>query len=588
MNKDIVVGIDLGTTNSEIAIVRDGEVVVLQENGSAILPSVVGIDPQGQLLVGAPARNQYALRPDATIRSIKRKMGTDESIPLGDATYSPPEISAMILRTLKARAEAALGHPVHRAVVTVPAYFTDAQRHATREAGELAGFVVERLLNEPTAAAFAYELGRDSRTASTILVYDLGGGTFDVSILRMQGEVVEVLATHGNTRLGGDDVDQLLLQQALDAFAQRHPGASLTPGGRIRLELDCEQLKVDLSNQSEATLANLALPIEGGSTVSFEWTVSRHDFETWTRNLFDGTLDSVHAALQAARLSAKDIDEILLVGGSTRSPYVADMLHAELGKRPRGDVHPDLAVAYGAGVMAARLMGESKHRILVDITPYTFGVESMSHDENGLPVFDVFSPIIPAGTPLPCSRGDIFTTCSDGQAVVAVNVLQGESPFSSQNLPVGEFKVQGLDPDAPAGSHIHVDMKLDLDGILTVTAKERHTGLQKSVVMKDAFAQPSPEALEARRAKLDRLFGSDPADETDDDPAASPDAPSHVPSQVLFELRRRIDRCRDRIDQEDIDELEAIFQDLVNAKDQAQADDAMEEIENILFYAESQ
>lgn len=589
MSKNVIVGIDLGTTNSEVAVVKNGTIKVLEENGKATFPSFVGLDTAGALLVGEAARNQYAARPEQTIRSIKRKMGSTESIPLGNASFTPQELSALILRALKQRAEQELGQSVERAVITVPAYFNDAQRSATREAGELAGFTVERILNEPTAAAFAYDLDRRDQGARTVLVYDLGGGTFDVSILRMENDVVEVLATHGNTQLGGDDVDAQILERALNAFAEQHPGAAISAAGKVRMLLDCEELKMALTDQAAAPLINMAVPLEDGTTRAFEWQVARREFEDWTREMYASTLDSVHAALAAASLKAHMLDAIILVGGSTRTPLVAELLERELGIKPRGDVHPELAVAYGAGVMAARLMGEGGHRILVDITPYTFGIATLNTNLFGFEAPDYFSRIIHAGTPLPCSRGQSFYTSYPGQQRCKVEVFQGERDHARENTLVGEFEVEGLDPEAPANSESWVTMQLDLDGILTVTAVERHTGLNKTVVLKNAFGDLSKTDLAQAREKMESLFKRTPGPnltvlENDAESEATPKHP------VVEQFEQRLACCRAQLDDADVEELESLLGELA---EYAQTEDAerigtiTDKIEDILYFAES-
>ncbi len=590
MDQDIIIGIDLGTTNSEVAIVKDGAVKVLEHQGKPTFPSYIGLDDGGDLLVGRAARNQYAARPEQTVRSVKRRMGTNESIPLGPHAYTPPELSAMILRALKQRAEQELGETIERAVITVPAYFNDAQRQATREAGELAGFKVERILNEPTAAAFAYEADRGAQRRKTILVYDLGGGTFDVSILRMEDDVVEVLATHGNTHLGGDDIDELVLQRSLMAFKEQHPQAELSHTGKVRLMLDCEELKCALTDQASASLINMGLPLTDGSTRSFEWRVTRREFEDWTRSMYASTLDSVHEALNSASLKAHELDEIVLVGGSTRTPLVADLLEQELGLRPRGDVHPELAVAYGAGVMAARLMGEGGHRILVDITPYTFGIATLGTTPFGMCIPDHFSRIINAGTPLPCSRGRSFFTSCDGQERCQVEVYQGEDDDAKNNTLVGEFWVEGLDPKAPINSESLVTMKLDLDGILTVTAVENHTGLNKTVVMKNAFGDLSRADLASAREKIAGLFKRKDAPELSvvEDGKATPDEVSHP---LVDGFRQRLARCRNRMDDDDTRTVESLINTLRTALETDNEEKAVDEItdklEDILYFAES-
>jgi molecular chaperone DnaK (HSP70) len=351
----MIIGIDLGTTNSEVAVWKDGKVKIIERDGSAIMPSCVGMNSDGELVVGRKALNQFILRPADTIRSIKRKMGSHETVTLGGQDYRAPEISAMILRELKSWAEEELGERVTQAVITVPAYFNDAQRQATREAGALADLEVLRILNEPTAAGLAFE-AEGVEGSKQVMVFDLGGGTFDVSILKMSGDVVEVLASHGDNNLGGDDIDELLYEHMLAHFYEEQPGtAALSAASMNRMKLSCEALKKELSLAATASLAETGLSLEKGGVADFSHEMSQLDFVSLCDELLRRTLGSVRHVLAQAGVNAEELDEVLLVGGSTRIPLVLDMLEEELGIRPRCDIHPDLAVVYGAGVMAARL-----------------------------------------------------------------------------------------------------------------------------------------------------------------------------------------------------------------------------------------
>jgi molecular chaperone DnaK (HSP70) len=574
----MIVGIDLGTTNSEVAIWKDGNVVIVEENGDCIMPSCVGINAEGEPVVGREALNQYALRPAQTIRSIKRKMGSSETVELGGQTYRPPEISAMILRKLKQRAESALGGAVSKAVITVPAYFNDAQRQATREAGDLAGLEVLRIVNEPTAAGLAFEAEGVEGTRQ-VMVFDLGGGTFDVSILKMSGDIVEVLASHGDNHLGGDDVDELLYEHMLSLFYEKHPGsAALSAVAVNRLRLACEQLKVELSSAAAATLAETGLPLDDGEVADFSHEFSRADFEELCGELLRKTLGSVRHVVAQAGLKPGDLDDIVLVGGSTRIPMVVDLLERELGIRPRRDIHPDLAVAFGAGVMAARLAGERSHRILVDVTPYTFGTRAMGM-LRGEYCSDLFVPIIKSGTPLPARRGQVFYTNMDGQPEVRVGIYQGDSDDVHDNVLIGGFMIEDLDETAPEGSRVLLNMNLDIDGILKVTAIEQHTGLSKSVVLDDVLAATDQRSLEASRKKINRLLGDD---------TASSDAEVEPVKDDRDELLQRVEQCRSRLDEEDLADLDEAINDLkaaVDADEEEAAQTAREAIEDILFFA---
>jgi len=501
---ETIVGIDLGTTYSEVAALSGGRVQVLGPQGARLLPSCVGISPEGQLLVGAPARNQHLIYPERTVRSIKRRMGSDEQVHVGDRTFSPQEISALILRQLAAWAQEALGAPVHRAVVTVPAYFSDAQRNATREAGELAGIEVVRILNEPTAAALAY--GSDPDTARTVMVYDLGGGTFDVSIVRTEGDVTEVLASHGNNQLGGDDFDQLIIERLLDAFKAQH-GLDLRdehPAAYSRLWLATEEAKRTLSNEPYARVREDALLTAAGKPLHLDTELSRDDYQHLIRPLVESTLDSVARAIEDAGLHHQDLDAILLVGGSTRTPLVAEILEQRTGIAPRRDMHPDLCVALGAGLLASRLSGQQVDRVLVDVSPFSFGPSYLG-ERDGQLYEHCYHPVIRRNTPLPVTRSDSYFTVRPYQDSVEILVYQGEDPDALKNILVGQFTVEGLQRREER-VEVLCRMQLDLDGILRVSAIEKETGKAKHITISGALEPKSPNALAAARGALDELF----------------------------------------------------------------------------------
>lgn len=501
---DVIVGIDLGTTNSEVAALVDGHVQVLAADGEPIMPSYVGVSPEGHPLVGIPARNQYVVYPERTVKSIKRLMGSDERVTMGEQAYSPPEISGMILRALKARAEVALGAPVRRAVITVPAYFSDAQRQATRDAGEIAGLEVVRILNEPTAAALAY--GSDREGDRTVLVYDLGGGTFDVSLVQVSGDVTEVLASHGNNRLGGDDFDQLLLDLVLARFvAAGGPDVRGDRRAMSRLLRAAEEAKKRLSFEPYTRLREEHLADRDGVSVHLDLEVSREEYERLIRHLVESTLDSVHRALADAGKRPDQVDEILLVGGATRTPLVSALLRETTGLAPRQEVHPDLCVALGAGVLAARLGGHDIDRVLVDVSPYSFGPSYVGLVD-GRPSEHCYHPVIARNTPLPASRTDTYATMFDDQEAWQVSVYQGDDPNALNNVLVGRFLIEGLSA-VRAGNEILCRMDLDLDGILRVTATEKRTGLAKHITIEGATtAMTDAQVSEARRRMLN-LFG---------------------------------------------------------------------------------
>jgi molecular chaperone DnaK len=513
---DPIVGIDLGTTNSEVAAVIDGEVQVIDDGGETILPSFVGLGPDNQLIVGTPARNQYIVYPERTVKSIKRLMGTDEQVSLGgDQRYSPAEISAVILRALKQRAEKKLGVAVKRAVITVPAYFSDRQRQATRDAGAIAGLEVARILNEPTAAALAYGAGRGG--ASTLLVYDLGGGTFDVSLVRIDNDITEVLASHGNNHLGGDDFDRLVA----DSILARLPGKlkrAIEADRRAmsRIARAAEEARKRLSFEPHTFVREENIVEINGVPQHVEIEIDRDELEETILPLIKQTLESVHRALADAGKRPGDLDGILLVGGATRTPLVSSLLEEATGFTPRQDLHPDLCVALGAGVQAARIEGHDIERVLVDVSPWSFGVSHVGYI-NDLPSDHCFRAVIGRNTPLPASRTEPFQTLYDDQKSVRVSIFQGEDRDALKNVFIGDFLVEGLSA-VPAPNEILCRMDLDLDGILRVTATEKATGLSKQTTIERATAALSESDLANARARMRELFaGADDADDDFDD-----------------------------------------------------------------------
>src|SRR5579871_2673834 len=500
---DIIIGIDLGTTNSEVALVRDGQPHVFAEDDDPILPSFVGLSEDGRLLVGKAAKNQWVLAPERTIKSIKRKMGQDVKVTLGDQEYRPQEISAMILKALRDRAAAQLGVPVNKAVITVPAYFNDAQRQATHEAGELAGLEVVRILNEPTAASLTYDPSQ--RELRRLLVYDLGGGTFDVSIVQSQEGVVEVLASHGDTQLGGDDFDELLLNLVCDRFQQEHDidlRGNLVSRSRVLRAV--EVAKRQLSYHPFARIEEEFIADKEGQALHLNMELTRGEYETLIQPLLDRTMDCVQRALDDANLIASSINKVVLVGGSTRTPIIGQLLEERLGQPAHQEVNPDLCVAMGAAIQAAIISGADVGAVLVDITPHTLGIRCL--DELGGFEFPFrFAPIIQRNTPLPASRSELFYTFHDNQTEVEIDVYQGENPDVRRNHRVGRFMVQGLSR-VPSGNPIIVQLDLNLDGILRVSARERATGLQKQVTIENALARFEREEREQARERLEQLW----------------------------------------------------------------------------------
>ncbi len=502
---DPIVGIDLGTTNSEVAILRAGRPVVIEEDGDPILPSFVGLSEQGQLLVGKAARNQWVLAPERTIKSIKRQMGQDVKVRLGEQGYRPQEISAMILRALRDRAAKVLGTPVTRAVITVPAYFNDAQRQATREAGELADLKVMRILNEPTAASLTY----DPKLADLhkILVYDLGGGTFDVSIVQAQQGVIEVLASHGDTHLGGDDFDDLLLALVAQRFQQEH-GLDLRANlvAKARLLRAVEAAKRQLSFHPFTRVQEEFIAEKDGRALHLDMEIARAEYEDLIRPLLQRTIECVHKALEDAHLNASALDKVVLVGGSTRTPLIAGMLEDLLGQPPHQEVNPDLCVAMGASLQAGLVAGVDVGAVLVDITPHSLGIKCLDYEavDHEFPFH--FAPILHRNTALPASRSEVFCTAMDKQPTVQIEVFQGESADVRDNHLIGNFRIEGL-AAVPAGNQLVVQLDLNLDGILKVSAREKVTGLQKQVTIENALAEYVRDERDQARARLQSLWG---------------------------------------------------------------------------------
>jgi len=503
---ELIAGIDLGTTNSEIAAFVDGGVQVLGPESGKMLPSCVGFSPAGELLVGQAARHQQLLYPGLTVRSIKRRMGSGETVRLGEKTFTPQEISALILRELVEWARRDLNRPVEKAVVTVPAYFSDAQRNATREAGALAGLEVVRIFNEPTAASLAYGFGDASHHIA--MVYDLGGGTFDVSIVSVEGDVTEVLASHGNNQLGGDDFDDLLLERLEREFQQQY-GIDLRHGhasAHARLWWAAEEAKKKLSFEPYARVREEALVIDNGKPLHLDLELSRSEYEEMIRPLIESTLDSVSKALSDARKSPGDLDAILLVGGSTRTPMISRRLQELTNLEPRQDVHPDLCVALGAGVLASRLAGHDVERVLVDVSPFSFGPSYLG-ERGGFPYPHCYHPIIHRNTPLPVTRTDSYCTAHPYQTVVEIEIYQGEDEDALKNILVGDFLIEGLRPTEEP-NEVLCRMSLDVDGILHVTAIEKETGKSKHITIARALQARTPSEIAEARERLKVLYSS--------------------------------------------------------------------------------
>ena len=507
-NNEIIVGIDLGTTNSEIsAYVEDGPKIIGRGNAK-MLPSCVGITQEGELLVGQAAKNQLLIYPEMTARSIKRKMGTNEKFFLGEKSFTPQELSALILRELVAWAEAGLDGRIRKAVITVPAYFSDAQRQATREAGALAGLEVVRILNEPTAASLAY--GLDSADEEqTILVYDLGGGTFDVSVINIAGDVTEVLASHGDNHLGGDDFDNLLLEKLLREFQSLHKIdlKDTHPASYSRLRWAAEQAKMQLSFEPYANIREESLAkVDGGIDGHLEMEITREEFEKMIQPLVERTLESVSQAIADAGKAASDIDQVLLVGGSTRTPLIRKVLEERIGIPPRSDIHPDLCVALGAGVLASRLAGHDIDRVLVDVSPYSFGPSYLG-ELNGRRHTHCYRPIITRNTPLPITRTESYYTATPYQSCVDIEIFQGENPDAMKNILVGNFHLADL-TEIEGANEVLCRMNLDINGILKVSAIEKSTGRSAHITISNALEPKSDEEVANAQERLQELFAN--------------------------------------------------------------------------------
>ena len=468
------VGIDLGTTNSVISVLEGGEPkVVANAEGNRTTPSVVAFAKNGEVLVGDQAKRQAITNPERTIRSVKRHMGTDWSVDIDGKEYNSQEISARILQKLKADAEAYLGEPVTKAVITVPAYFGDAQRQATKEAGQIAGLEVERIVNEPTAASLAY--GLDKKSDELILVYDLGGGTFDVSVLEIGEGVFEVKSTAGDTNLGGDDWDDKIITWLVDGFKNEN-GVDLSkdPMALTRLKEAAEKAKIELSSVQETEINLPFITANQDGPIHLLKTLTRSEFERMTSDLVERTRGPFERAVKDAGVSVSDIDDIILVGGSTRIPVVQKLVEELAGKQPHKGVNPDEVVALGAAIQAGVLTGDVSGILLLDVTPLTLGVETEGN---------LFTKMIERNTTIPTRRSEIFTTAADGQPEVEINVLQGERAMAGDNMSLGRFKLQEI-PPAPRGiPQIEVTFDIDANGIVSVSAKDLGTGKTQQVTI---------------------------------------------------------------------------------------------------------
>ena len=477
-----IVGIDLGTTNSEVAIIREGRPTVISDAaGEKIVPSFVGLSPTGEMLVGEPARNQYVVAPEHTIKSVKRKMGSDDRVSLGEQSYTPQEISAFILRRLKSMTEEFLGETIEQAVITVPAYFTDKQRQATKDAGEIAGLEVVRIINEPTAAALAYGLDREED--QFLIVYDLGGGTFDISVIEINSGVIEVRASRGDTKLGGDDFDAALVKYIAEDFQQQH-GVDLREDQRAlaRLTRAAERAKIELSDAPFAQIREEFIATKGSKPLHLEMELERSRFEALINDMLESTIECVQQALEDASLSVDEINKVLLVGGSTRIPLVSNMIEDIMQIQPHLEIDPDLCVAVGAGAQGGLIAGEPIDAVLVDVTPHSLGVETAEW-QMGRPIPDRYNVIIRRNTPIPVSKSEVYTTLSPDQDAVEIKVYQGEEPTASHNTLLGEFFMEGVKKTARGQPEIVVNFDYDLNGIVRISAQDKRTKKEQEITV---------------------------------------------------------------------------------------------------------
>nr|ABE73147.1 P65 [Mesomycoplasma hyopneumoniae] len=505
MAKEIILGIDLGTTNSVVAIIENQKPVVLENpNGKRTTPSVVAFK-NNEEIVGDAAKRQLETNPEA-IASIKRLMGTDKTVRANERDYKPEEISAKILAYLKEYAEKKIGHKVTKAVITVPAYFDNAQREATKNAGKIAGLQVERIINEPTAAALAFGLDKTEKEMK-VLVYDLGGGTFDVSVLELSGGTFEVLSTSGDNHLGGDDWDNEIvnwlvkkIKEVYD-FDPKSDKMALT-----RLKEEAEKTKINLSNQSVSTVSLPFLGMGKNGPINVELELKRSEFEKMTAHLIDRTRKPIVDALKQAKIEASDLDEVLLVGGSTRMPAVQSMIEHTLNKKPNRSINPDEVVAIGAAIQGGVLAGEIGDVLLLDVTPLTLGIETLG---------GIATPLIPRNTTIPVTKSQIFSTAEDNQTEVTISVVQGERQLAADNKMLGRFNLSGIEA-APRGlPQIEVSFSIDVNGITTVSAKDKKTGKEQTITIKNTstlseeeinkMIQEAEENREADALKKDKI-----------------------------------------------------------------------------------